>query len=186
MTKSLCDPTTKDSHGPRPLPTWHHRLYRNCENTEDLLLHFFLSLHNLCILFLYRQQRLNVCLVRILISSTRSRRTMPYMACWTQLLIIKAENTLKSAVRFTEEHRALELAENLNVDAVKQSADRVLGSRHYVWYLGFFSLDLDYKHGYLLASPQLAYQIWTFSMQMTQIILDLPGNVYYYDKVKKI
>lgn len=78
---------------------------------------------------------------------------------------------LKSAVRFTEERRALELAENLNVDAVKQSADQVLGSRNYVWYLGFFSLDLDYKHGYLLASPQLAYQIWTFSMQMTQIIL---------------
>lgn len=43
------------------------------------------------------------------------------MECWTQLLIIKVENALKSAARFTDEPQTLKHAENLNGNGVKQA-----------------------------------------------------------------
>lgn len=88
--------STPNNTGPSYSPHWHNTIV--CIITV-----LCLSLHNLCILFLYWHQCPNVCSGDILIPSTRLHRTMPYMECWTQLLIMKAENVLKSAARFTDE-----------------------------------------------------------------------------------
>lgn len=99
MTKSLLRETPNNKG-----PSWSSALTNVTPSSVTCHRYlFFFLLHNLCILFLYWHQRLNVCSGHIRIPPTRTQRTMPYMECWTQLLIIKAENVLKSAARFTEE-----------------------------------------------------------------------------------